>query len=311
MPAREEQWNTEMRNSLQRFSFLPSPLTLLSLLLCELILRGKWLRFYKRAGFGQSSSSIVRSRRNTLPAFPTSADQQRCCCSRAGSGMSPAPAPCPSSTPYLVSLEPRAACSAVSLAQSGPRLSAGRDNTKMDKGRRWRERHEAASPLGEEEEVAWSHSAMAGNGAYLGSALPGRGWLLPFVRLMHRPPGRLLNASTAALRRGSAAGGPPGAAWHPSPCLPCASPERHCWEGAPKLMSPALYPPLPTLLGFGPASSTCGLSSPLWAFLPLPFLWLRMSPQTRFYESGLVQGLYKVFSEIRGLVICKANKNVQ
>lgn len=76
-------------------------------------------------------------------------------------------------------------------------------------------------------------------------------------------------------------------------------------------MSPVLYPPLPTLLGFGPASSTCGLSSPLWAFLPLPFLWLWMSPQTRFYESGLVQGLYKVFSEIRGPVICKTNKNVQ
>lgn len=138
-----------------------------------------------------------------------------------------------------------------------------------------------------------------------GSALLGRGSFLPSLRPAHRP------AQLSAPSRGSAPGRAAGTGWYPSPCLPRASPERHCWEGEPGLMSPVLYPPLPTLLGFGPASSTCGLSSPLWAFLPLPFLWLWMSPQTRFYESGLVQGLYKVFSEIRGPVICKTNKNVQ
>lgn len=134
------------------------------------------------------------------------------------------------------------------------------------------------------------------------------GWLLPSLLISHpdgcSAPAPLPHAG--ALRRADRRA-PAGT--HPR--LSRASPERLCWEAAPNLMSPTLYPPLPTLLGFGPASSTCGLSSPLWAFLPLPFLWLRMSPQTRFYESGLVQGLYKVFSEIRGPVICKTNKNVQ
>lgn len=283
--------------------------------LCKLILHGKSLGFYKRARSAHSSSAVLRRRRNTAgaPHQPRPAHSPAAMLLLPGCiwdvPVPPAPRSLPTLDSYLASGKPRAVCSTVGRHSPGPcclpaeipprwiNLGAGVNGAKQCL--RW-------------EEVAWSGSAwrrgaVAGDGAYLGSALPGWGWLLPSLRPLHRPPGRPLSAGTAAPRRGSA----PGAGWHPSPCLPRASPERLCWEGAPKLMSPALYPPLPTLLGFGPASSTCGLSSPLWAFLPLPFLWLRVSPQTRFYESGLVQGLYKVFSEMQGLVICKTNKNVQ
>lgn len=142
-------------------------------------------------------------------------------------------------------------------------------------------------------------------GAYLGSALPGQGWLLPSRCPAHRSaPARLPHGGAERRADPRAPAGT-----HPLPA------PRRCRTAllgrSGRADVSALYPPLPTLWGFHPASSTCGLSSPLWAFLPLSFLWLRVSPQTRFYESGLVQGLYKVFSEIRGPVICKTNKNVQ
>lgn len=260
---------------------------------------GNRLDFFKKS---TAWPKQLWSRRNEMPALPSSP-----------SGRSPGllrdvpvslpPIPWPRLTPYRVSRQARAG-ELLSPGARGPAVRST-DNAGMDRGAKQRLRGERRT----------SFRGLALSGAVArrlpGSAQLGRGWLLPSLRPAHRPPRRPLSAAAAAPLRGSEPGRPPGAGWHPSPCLPRASPERHCWEGVPGLMSPVLYPPLPTLLGFAPASSTCGLSSPLWAFLPLPFLWLWMSPQTRFYESGLVQGLYKVFSEIRGPVICKTNKNVQ
>jgi len=199
--------------------------------LCKLILHGKLLGFYKRAQSGQSSSSVLRRRRNTLPALPTSPVRPHSPAAKPPQpgGVRTVPMP-PAHLPSAPSscLWPAKGRRAPRSARRAPgpcrlpaeitprRITPGAGANGATPRRVGRGAGGRVAPL-------CPVLAAAGDGAYLGSALPGRGWLLPSLRPAHRPPGRLLSAGVAAPRRGSAPGRPAGAGWHPSPSAPSLS----------------------------------------------------------------------------------------
>lgn len=124
------------------------------------------------------------------------------------------PSPSSPSTSYLLDGKPRRAWGQPRCAPPGPRCRAAEIKPRWIKP--------GAGVNRGEQQLGGERSAR---GAPLATQ---KGWVGSYLGLApavpaHLPPGRVLSAGTAAPRRGSAPGGPPGAGWHPSPPVPCLS----------------------------------------------------------------------------------------